>query len=319
VSWVNYALTLLVAFSIYVIVGAGLNLVAGYCGRLTLAHGALYGAGAYAYTLVSMAASTTVLPYAGFIIAAGVSALLSVFLALPERRLRGDFFIIASLALQAILFSLFQNWHTPGEPVGSWQNLTNGTAGISGVPRPLLLDTSLAMFAMFASAAAFATVLVIRTLVQSPWGRLIRATRDDRLVAEGLGKGVLRARVEAFAIAGATAGLGGALYAAYARYVSPDLGSVNMSVLFLSMVLIGGLGTIKGPVVGAATLLALEEGVRLLRVSDTIRANLPFLAESGFTDANLQLLVYGVLLVVLLRFRPQGLAGDHLAASVRSH
>lgn len=312
-NWANYGLTLVVSCSIYLIVGMGLNLLAGYCGRLTLAHGALYGAGAYAYSLISMAGTSVLLPYAGLLCAIAVGATLSLALSLPERRLRGDFFIIASLALQVILYSAFENWQTPGAPVGSWRNLTNGTVGISGVPRPLPFAASLAGFALLAGVAAAATVLVVSALVRSPWGRLIRASRDDRLVAEGLGKPVFRARVQAFAVSGATAALGGAIYAAYASYVSPDLGSTNTSVLFLCMVLIGGLGSLPGPLVGALVLLTLEEGLRLLKVSDFLKSNVSFLSGGTFTDANLQLLAYGLLLVLLLRFRPYGIAGSPAA------
>lgn len=317
-SWLNYGLTLLVSYSIYLTVAVGLNLVAGYCGRLTLAQGALYGVGAYVYALVALTGHPALSPYLGLAAAVSVGAVLSLALSLPERRLRGDFFIIASLALQSILLGALKNWQAPGEPVGTWRNLTNGTVGISGVPRPEPFGASLLPFAMLASAIALLAVLVVAALVHSPLGRLIRASRDDRLVAEGLGKPVLRARVQAFAVSGATAAAGGAVYAAYASYVSPDLGSIDVSVLFLSMVLIGGLGTMKGPVVGAAVVLMLEEGLRLLRIADFLKGKLAFLSQTTFTDANLQLLIYGLLLLLLLRVRPQGIAGDSSARMGRS-
>ncbi len=314
-SWLNYSLTLVVVCSIYVIVAVGLNLVAGYCGRLTLAQGGVYGAGAYAYAIVANS-GWPMSPYIGLVVAGCVGAILSLALSLPERRLRGDFFVIASLALQAILFAAFKNWQTPDEPIGTWRNLTNGTAGILGVLRPQLFGSGLAPFAIFTAATAAVTVIVVLVLVDSPWGRLIRASRDDRLVAEGLGKPVFRARVQAFAISGATAAFAGALYAAYAGYVSPDVGSIDVSVLFLSMVLIGGIGTLRGPLVGAALLLCIEEVLRLLKVADFLK-RAPLFSTAMFTDANLQLLTYGLLLVFLLRFRPEGLVGDPAAGAGR--
>lgn len=305
-----YALTVVLLYSIHALVATGVNLVAGYGGRLTLAHGAIFGAGAYAYALVTLA-----MPLGGWLVGLGLAIVIGAVLTLPlslmERRLRGDFFVIATLALQALVLAAFKNWHTSGVPVGTWVNLTNGMAGIPGVPRPEWA-ASLAGLALLSVVVAALLVWACAILVGAPWGRLLRASRDDRLVAEGLGKPVLRVRMQAFALSGALAALGGGLYAAYASYVSPDVGSLDQSVMFLTMVLVGGAGTVRGPLIGAGVLLGIQEGLRLFRVAELLRDLSPVVPTS-LTDANLQALVYGLLLLLLIRTRPQGIAGDRLA------
>jgi branched-chain amino acid transport system permease protein len=295
----NYLLHLLVYFDIYVIVALSLNLVVGYCGLLTLAHAGFYAVGGYAYALLALKLGWGFVP--GAIAGALLAGLLSVFVSAAAWRLRGDFFVMVSLAAQALIFSTLYNWTSTDAPLGSWRNLTNGPFGITGIPRPGIFGWTVAtpvQMAVFATVVAAGCAWVLWRLKASPWARLMVAMREDELAARGLGKNTRLVKVQAFAIAGAFAAVAGALYASHVRYLDPSAASLDESILMLSMVLVGGLGNFRGPIVGAAFLIALPEVLRFLHLPD---------AQS----ANLRLLIYGALLVLIVHFRPQGLAGTY--------
>jgi len=293
----NYFLHLLVYFDIYVIVALSLNLIVGYCGLLTLAHAGYYALGAYSYALFSVQLGWGFLPAtaAGMVIA----AVLSLAVSLPSWRLRGDFFVLASLAVQALIFSALYNWSSPQAPLGSWKNLTNGPFGISGIPRPSFFGWQIndpLLFTVFATLIAAACAFVLWRLKSSPWGRLLSAMREDELAARGLGKNTRLAKVQAFAISSALVAVAGSLYAAHVRYIDPSSATLDESILMLSMVIVGGIGNFRGPIVGAGLLLLLPEALRFLQLPDALAANL-------------RMLIYGLLLVLLMHFRPQGIAG----------
>lgn len=295
----NYALHLLVYFNIYVIVALSLNLVVGYCGLLTLAHAGYFAVGAYAYALLSVTAGWGFLPAS--LAGAVIAGVLSLAVSLPSWRLNGDFFVLASLAVQALIFSALYNWTSADAPLGSWHNLTNGPFGITGIPRPEIFGWKAATpqtFAVFATAVAAACAFILWRLKRSPWGRLLLAMREDELAARGLGKNTRLAKVQAFAISSALVAIAGALYAAHVRYLDPSSATLDESILMLSMVIVGGLGNFRGPIIGAALLILLPEALRFLHLPDA-------------QAANLRMLTYGLLLVLMMHFRPQGIAGEY--------
>ena len=295
----NYLLHLLVYFDIYLIVALSLNLVVGYCGLLTLAHAGYYALGGYAYALFSLNLGWGFVPAA--LAGALIAAVLSLAVSLPAWRLRGDFFVLVSLAVQALIFSVLYNWSSAEAPLGTWRNLTNGPYGISGIPRPDLfgweITTPVAM-ALFATAVAGLCALILWRLKTSPWARLLLAMREDELAARGLGKNTRLAKVQAFLISSSLVAVAGSLYAAYVRYLDPSSASLDESILMLSMVIVGGLGNFRGPLVGAAVLVLLPEALRFLTLPDA-------------QAANLRLLIYGLLLILMMHFRPQGIAGEY--------
>jgi branched-chain amino acid transport system permease protein len=295
----NYLLHLLIYFEIYAMVALSLNLIVGYCGLLTLAHAGYFAVGAYAYAVLSVAFGWEFIP--AVMAAMFISAGLSLATSLPAWRLRGDFFVLATLAVQALIFSLLYNWVSPSAPLGSWSNLTNGPFGISRIPRPTILGwapTSTAEMAILVSLVAVGCAAVLWRLQRSAWGRLLMAARDDELALRNLGRDVFRARAQAVAIACALVAIAGALYASHVRYLDPSSASLDEGILMLSMVIVGGLGNFRGPLVGAATLIALPELLRLLQLPDS-------------AAAALRLAVYGLLLVALMHWRPKGLAGTY--------
>jgi branched-chain amino acid transport system permease protein len=152
--------------------------------------------------------------------------------------------------------------------------------------------------ALFATLVAMTCAGVLWRLKTSPWARLLLAVREDELAARGLGKNTRLAKVQAFAVSSALVAGAGALYAAHVQYLDPSSASLDEGILMLSMVVVGGLGNFRGPIVGAGILVALPEVLR-------------FLALPEAQAANLRLLLYGLLLVLLMHFRPQGIAGRY--------
>ena len=295
----SYLLHLLIYFSIYVIVALSLNLVVGYCGLLTLAHAAYFATGGYIYALLTLQLGWGFLPAAAA--TAVVCGALSLLVAVPAWRFRGDSFVLVTLAVQALIVGALHNWVAAGSPPGTWSNLTNGPFGLAGISRPAIfgihLDTQGSFFAL-STVLTLAACVICRALYRSPWGRLLRAIRDDELAARGLGKNVRLAKLQALAVSGALVGLAGALYAAYTSYLHPSVGSLEQSILMLCMVIVGGAGNFRGPILGAAVLLLIPELLRLIQVPD---------AAAG----HFQLLAYGLLLIFVVLIRPQGLAGNY--------
>jgi branched-chain amino acid transport system permease protein len=169
------------------------------------------------------------------------------------------------------------------------------------IPRPSVLwlnfHTPL-QYAVLSFTLALCVALLTRKWMLSPWGRLLKAVRDDRVVVAGLGKDPGRVEQKAFAISCALGAVAGVLYAGYASFVEPSAASLDHSILMLSMVLIGGAGTFQGAITGAAILILFPEVLRLVDIP-------------GPLAANVRLLVYGCLLIVLVHFRPQGIAGEY--------
>ncbi len=295
----SYVLHLFIYLSIYIIVSLSLNIVVGYCGLLTLAHASYFAVGSYAYALATLRLGWSFLP--SMALGVVIAMVLSLAISLPAWRFKGDFFVMVSLAIQALFFSIFLNWANPNVKFGTWRNLTNGTYGISKIPKPAILgirfDTtgSIAALSLF---IALACMVLAWLQLSSPWGRLLKAVRDDELAARGLGKNVRLVKVQAFAVACGMAAIAGGIYASYVSYIDPKTASLDESILMLCMVIVGGVGNFRGPLIGALILLAIPEILRSIDIS-------------GVMAGNIRLMAYGLLLVVMMHLRPQGLAGEY--------
>lgn len=285
----NYILHILILVSLYIILGLSLNLAMGYAGMLSLCHAAFYGIGAYASTLLIMKAGLPFLPslLAAMVIAGTAAYLISI----PSIRFHGDFFVLATLGFQMIVFSVLYNW----------TDLTRGPYGIPGIPRPSLLGfeiNSPPKYFLLALLAAAGTLFVMRRLLHSPYGRTLQAVRDEEMAASALGKDIISFKRSAFTIAGAVAGLAGVLFAGYTTYIDPTSFTVDESVFMVCVVVIGGSGNLRGPVVGAVVLVLLPELLRFLKIPDTVAANM-------------RQIIYGLMLVFMMRLRPQGILGKY--------
>lgn len=285
----NYIYHLLIYLNIYIIIAMSLNLLMGYGGLLQIAHAAYYGIGAYATALLMVKLGFGFFP--AIVFSSFISGILSLFVSLPAWRFKGDYFVMLSLAVQVAIYSLFYNW----------TDLTNGPFGITGIPRPVILghkfDTIHSIFLL----SAFFMVLcggITFILLRSPWGRALKAMRDDELAARGLGKNTRLLKLQAFLIACSMVAIAGGLYASYVSYIDPTSFTLDESILMISMVIVGGTGNFRGPVVGAFTLIAIPEILRFLHIPDAVAANV-------------RLLAYGLLIVIMAHVRPQGLAGEY--------
>lgn len=285
----SYLLHLAVMLAIYCVLAGSLNLALGFGGLVSLCHAAFFGTGAYAFTLLMIDRGWAFVPAA--LAAAAFSGLLAFAVAWPSLRLRGDFFILATLGFQKIVSTtLF-----------GWESVTRGPFGIPGIPRPAFLgssSSSAAAYAAFALAIAGGTTYALARLLHGAYGRNLQATRDDHVAAASLGRNVAAYRMTAFAASAALAGVAGALYASYSSFIDPTSFTLDESVFILCAVIVGGSGNVRGPVVGAAVLVLLPELLRFVNVPDSVAANT-------------RQVLFGALLVVLMLRRPQGLAGRY--------
>jgi branched-chain amino acid transport system permease protein len=295
----NYLLHLLIYLSIYAIVAMSLNMVVGYCGLLSLAQAGYFAVGSYTYALTTLTLGWDFVP--ALLLGVALASTLSVALSLSAWRFKGDAFVMISLSVQALLFSLFYNWSSIGKEPGTLANLTNGPFGIAAIPKPSLFHfkaDSLPSIALLSLCMAVLCSLFCWRLLLSPWGRLLKAMRDDELALRSLGKNVRLAKLQVFAISCGMAAIAGTLYASYVSYVDPGVASLNDSILMLCMVLVGGVANLKGPLVGALILLAIPELLRFADIPNTLAANV-------------RLMLYGAALVLMMHFRPQGIAGEY--------
>lgn len=285
----NYLMHLLIMLCFYAMLGQSLNLLVGYGGLLSLSHAALYGLGAYAAALLS---ANCGIPFILALPACVVAAMMvSAIVALPSLRLKGDFFVLATLGFQMIACAIALNW------VG----MTNGPYGITGIVRPTLFGLAFTSLPSFLGLVAVLTAIVLfvqMRIARSPFCRTLQAVRDDEIAAASLGKNTLFFKVAAFMMAGGVAALVGALYGVYVSFIDPTSFTIDESIFILSIVIIGGAGNVVGPFVGALVMVLLPEALRFARIPDSLAPNVRQIA-------------LGLLLIVLMRFRPQGIAGNY--------
>jgi len=285
----DYIFLIFVFISIFVMLAASLDLLAGHTGILSLAHAAFYGLGAYTSAILAVTWGMHFL--VGFLAGILVAAFFSLLISFPSLRLRDDYFVIATFGFQVIMVNLFNN-------LGS---LTGGPRGISAIPRPTLMwweiDTN-AEFALLTGSIAALAYLIVYLISTSSIGRVLRAIREDEIFAQSLGKHTFKFKLIAFGVSSSLAALAGSLYAHFITHIEPVNFTITESVLVISMIIIGGAGSTWGPLVGATSLIVLPEILRFL--------GLPV------TDmANIRQLLYGALLVLMMMMRPQGLIGRY--------
>ncbi len=285
----NYFLHILTMINIYVILALSLNLLVGYTGLLSISHAAFYGIGAYIAALVMTHWGLGFFP--ALIIAIAGAVLLSFVVSIPSLRLRGDYFVLASMGFQVITFSILYNW----------VDVTRGPYGITGIPRPALLGLqieSIGAFCLFTGIIACVCIWLLYLIGNSPFGRILKAIREDELATAALGKNIPRFKVIAFAIAAGFASISGILFAGYMQYIDPTSFTLMESVFILSIIIIGGSGNTIGPLFGSVVIIFLPEVLRFVGMPDAIAANM-------------RQIIYGLLIILVLRYRPQGLVGEY--------
>jgi len=272
---------------IFAILSMSANLIVGYGGLFTIGHGAFYAVGAYTAALMStrMGTSFWIELMAGGLAAAIVGMVLATTLV----TVNDDYFSLATFGFGVVTFTLLNNL----------RSFTGGSIGIPGIKAVTIFGHPLATgprFLVMASLLAALTFAVIRLTVASPFGRALTAMREDQMGISACGRSVARIKVITFGLGTGLAGVAGVLFAHYATYVDPTSFSTDISMLALSMAVVGGLGTLWGPVVGTTVLVGLPEVLRFVGMPE---------ATGGLIRQG----VYGLFLVAMLRLRPWGILG----------
>jgi len=292
----NYLVAMAVFAALYGMMALGLNVIWGMAGMINLGLVGFMAVGAYTSALVTVRHATWPM-WAGVLAATAVSSLAGAAVARITARLKGDYLAIVTLGFSEVVRLVASNEI----------RFTNGTDGISAIPGPFRGQVAPATFNLIylglAAAALLLVFLLCQRLRHSPYGRVLRAIRDDDQVAAVAGKPVLRFKTEAFAIGAAITGFAGALYAHYNAYIAPE-GFVPLITIYIVLALTaGGTGTNTGAVVGAALVVAFMEGTRF------VVAAIPGLA--AVQVAAVREFLIAALLILVLRYRPRGLFPEH--------
>jgi branched-chain amino acid transport system permease protein len=264
---------------IYVILAIGLNLTLGYAGQISLAHAAFMAIGAYSVALLQPLGVPFELTV---IVGALIAFALGVVVGFPALRVKHHFLAMVTLGFTIIVFLCLRNF----------EKLTGGNFGITGVMRPnwgFVSFRSDGAFYVYTLFWAIPLIAFAYWLLHSRWGRAFKAIRENEMRAEALGVSLRNYKLMAFAIGAAFAGVGGALFAPLVGYIDPSAFFIERSILFLMMVVIGGLGRFEGPFIGAIVVVVLPE---ILRASE-----------------GLYLVFFAISIILMMLFMPKGLIG----------
>jgi branched-chain amino acid transport system permease protein len=282
----KYYMNILIMSGIWSIVALSLNLILGYTGQVNLAHGAFFGIGAYASALLMLKLKL------GFWLALPFAAVIAGFfgflIGLPALRTRGSYFAIGTLCFNIIVTLI----------IDRWEGLTEGARGLMGIPGPSSIPlpwggeiTFKTMAAQYYLVLCFLllTIFVLRRIIQSLVGRTFRAIRGNEELAEAVGISAMKTKLLSFTISCFFAGVGGVLYASYIGFLSPEITDYHVSFDSLIYVMIGGVGTMVGPIIGTLLIVTIPETLHIA--------------------AEFRLLLYGLILIVMIIYLPRGIVG----------
>ena len=283
----GYLLNIVIISGVFSILTVSLNTLSGFSGILSLAHAAFFGIGAYTLALLSTKLGMSY--WLAFISGGLLAAFFGVLIGLPTLRLKGDYLLIATLGFGEIYTNIMTNFDL----------LTEGARGITGIPSPSIFglqfdsDGTFLILLLMISGLCVTCAYLIK---KSPFGAILFAISEDEDGVASLGRNVTKFKVTSIAFSAFWAGIAGAFYASYVGYINPNLFTINESILIFTMVLLGGLGSIPGSIIGAVILVVLPEAMRFIGLPNT-------------EAAVIRQLMYGLLLILIMYFRPQGLLG----------
>lgn len=284
----EYIIHIVILINIYIMLVLSANLTVGFTNLLTMCQAAFYGLGAYlgAFLLMQME-----IPMVLIILAISLfNGCISLVVSLASVKLKGDYFVLASMGFQLIIYTLLYNWIS----------VTRGPKGISGIPGIKLFGiwelSGVYEYLILTLVLVAAFILLFRRLHSSPFARVLNAVKADEVAVQAEGHDTVGAKTWAFFISAATSGVAGVVYASYMGYIDPTGFTLDESIFILCALFIGGTGNIKGPVLGAVFVVLLPEILRFV--------GLPTIAA-----ANLRQIIYGLSLIFIVFFRPQGLFG----------
>jgi len=285
----NYLISVATQAFIMTIAALGLNLITGYTGQFNLAHGAFMAVGAYTVGILTV--DHQVPFWIAFLLAGAMTASLGFFVGILSLRLKGHYFAIFTLCVSYIMYLLIEKW----------ESLTHGTVGIMGIPAPsgigpLQFGTPLSQYYLVLAFLALGLWIMAR-IVGSLLGRSFMAVRNSDELAEALGIDLMRTKTLSFVLSVTYAGFAGALYAGQVRFLGPDLASEVVTFDLIMFALVGGIGTLLGPLLGTILVTWLTQGLQFLQ--------------------DYRMVVFGPVLIALLIFLPDGIVGTWLRRRAR--
>jgi len=289
----QYLIHLAILSAIYGILGLSLNLVVGYTGLLSVTHAAFYGIGAYATAILFTSFGVNF--FISVIVAIIISAIIALLIGLILSKFDDDYYALASFGFNIIIFSVFVNW----------LELKRGQLGIPGIGKPsfeifnfqFLISNNLE-FLILALLFLIIIYFASRFIVNSSFGRILKAIREDEKAIQIFGYNTLYYKLAIFVISAAMAGVAGSLFASYITFIDPSSFWLMESIFILAIVILGGLANLRGSVLGALFLILLPEALRFVGIPNDIAAQM-------------RQVIYGVILILLMLYRPQGLIGEY--------
>lgn len=285
----NLILLVTVTLGFYIILSLSLNLTAGFTGLLSLCHAAFFGIGAYVTAILSVTFGVNfwlALPLSGIF-----TALTGLLIGMPTLRLKGDYLAIATLGFAEIVRNILTNW----------TSLTGGPNGISGVIQPEIFGYKFnplnrGSYLILVYIMVLITYGILRRIIRSRFGRALEAVREDEIAASSMGINITKYKVASFMIGAFFAGTAGSIYAVFIPVVVPDSFNFMLSVNILCMVVLGGMGNHLGAILGAVIIYVSSMLPQIMGFSSKIRPELNQIA-------------FGLILVLMMIYRPQGILG----------
>jgi branched-chain amino acid transport system permease protein len=285
----EYIFHILIISGIYIILTLSLNLIVGYTGLAALGHIAFACVGAYTSSLLAL--NYGISPWIGLVIGACLASVFGLIIGFPSIRLKGDYLALATFGFGVIIYSISKNW----------VDLTRGPMGLPGIPTFSIFGFELQgvwTYLILVTVFVVLTGFTINRIAHSPFGRILRGIRDDEIASLSIGTNINKYKLSVFVIGAFFAGIAGSLYAHYITFIDPSSFTVMESIVVLLMVVFGGMGSIKGSFIGALILVIFPEMLRFLGMPSSIAAPL-------------RQMLYGLLLIVLMIKRPQGIIGEY--------
>lgn len=283
----EFVLNILVMSGIYAILCLSLNLIMGYGGMFHLGHGAFFAVGAYVAALISLRLGWPFL--VEMLAAALVTTLFGLIISYPSIRLKGDYLSFMTFGFAVVIYAVVNNW----------SDVTGGPVGLPNIPAPNLFGLKIkgdpAHLALV-MVSLLITWFIIRRIVTAPYGRTIESMREDEVAATASGRNVNTLRITVFCVGAFFAGIAGVLYVHYIGIADPTGFTTTVSFTIVSMTLIGGAGSLTGPIAGAFLIVIIPDVLRWI--------GLP-----GLYAEQLKNIAFSVVLIIIMMSRPQGLLG----------
>ncbi|MBT2658178.1 branched-chain amino acid ABC transporter permease [Bacillus sp. ISL-18] len=277
----NYLIHIMTTSFIWMIGVYGLNLLAGYTGYLSLAHAGFFAIGAYSLGILTVKAGMNF--WLAFLLSLLITSLIGLFVGLIALRTKEHFFAIYTLCLGYIIYLV----------IDKWESLTEGVRGLIGIPAPagigpITFETEVSYYYLVLFFLLL-VVLIMYRIIHSLSGRTYIAIRNSEELAQTIGISTMKNKLTVFVLSTLFAGLSGALYASFVRFIGPDIGSISITFDLLTYLLVGGIGTLSGPIIGTLIIVWLSQYLQDFQEN--------------------RMLIFGPVLTLLIIFYPRGLVG----------